>query len=304
MSSAYALPIESPWQLSTRDQRRFDRIVLLMIAIFTVAGLIVPFLPVPEIERSKAEALPPRLAKLLIEKKEPPPPPPLQKTEQQEEAPKDKIDATEKNEEPLKADIETARKKASSSGLLALQGELAGLRQHSALTKLKSNRKLLTTGSAATAKRSIITSNATTGSGGINTSQLSRSVASTGLAGRNATRVDAPIPIGEAAPNPHGKNRLAARTIEDIQLVFDLNKGAIYSIYNRALRKDPSLKGKVVLSITIDPAGKVLACEIISNEVDSAEFAQKLVARVKLFDFGVRNVDTMVVTYPIEFLPS
>jgi len=25
---------------------------------------------------------------------------------------------------------------------------------------------------------------------------------------------------------------------------------------------------------------------------------------VKLFDFGVRNVDTMVVTYPIEFLPS
>jgi len=47
MSSAYALPIESPWQLSTRDQRRFDRIVLLMIAIFTVAGLIVPFLPVP-----------------------------------------------------------------------------------------------------------------------------------------------------------------------------------------------------------------------------------------------------------------
>ena len=72
MSSAYALPIESPWQLSTRDQRRFDRIVLLMIAIFTVAGLVVPFLPVPEIERSKAEALPPRLAKLLIEKKDPP----------------------------------------------------------------------------------------------------------------------------------------------------------------------------------------------------------------------------------------
>jgi len=298
MSVAYALPIESPWRLSDQDERRFDSIVLVMIIIFTLSGIIVPFLTVPDIERSRAETLPPRLAKLLIEKKKTPTPLPQPKVEQ--EVPKDK---TEKKKEEPKKDINEARKKAARSGLLALQSELADLREHTALTKLKSTNKLLTNGTKASTKRSIIETNINKDSGGINTSQLSRNVVSTELAGRDTTHIDAPIAIGEIA-DTSGGNRLAARTIEEIQLIFDQNKGAIYSIYNRALRKNPTLKGKVVLNITIDPSGKVLECEIISNEVDSSEFAQKLVARIKLFNFGAKDVDTMVVTYPIDFLPS
>jgi len=298
MPVAYARPIESPWSLSDKDEHRFDQIVLAMIIIFTLSGLIVPFLTVPEIERSKAETLPPRLAKLLIEKKKTPPPIPQPKVEQ--EVPKDQ--AEKKKEEPKK-DIDAARKKAASSGLLALQNELADLREHTSLTKLKTTNKLVTNGAKATAKRSIIASNINKDSGGINTSQLSRNVINTELAGRDTTQIETPISLGEIAES-NGGNRLAARTIEEIQLIFDQNKGAIYSIYNRALRQNPTLKGKVVLSITIDPSGKVLECKIISNEVDSSEFAQKLAARVKLFNFSAKDVDTMVVTYPIDFLPS
>jgi len=296
MTGVYAHQVESPWILSDQDQRRFDRIVLAILIVFTLSSIIVPFLTVPEIERSKAEALPPRLAKLLIEKKkEPPPPPP--KVEQ--ELPKDKA---KKKEEPKK-NIEEARKKAAKSGLLALQNELADLREHTALTKLRTTHKLVTDGAKATTKRSIIAANINQGSGGINTAKLPRNVISTELAGRKTTRIDAPESLGEIAVSDNG-NRLAARTIEEIQLIFDQNKGAIYSIYNRALRTNPTLKGKVVLSITIDPSGKVLDCKIISNEVDSGEFAAKLVARIKLFNFGAKDVDTMVVTYPIDFLPS
>lgn len=304
MSTAvYYHTMELPWSPTLAEERRFRVITIAMLIAVSMLSGIIAYINVPPPDRATVETLPPRLAKLIIAKKEIPPPPPKVEEQKPEEKPKETT--AEKKEEKPKEEIEAARKKAANSGLLALQGELAGLRQHSALTKLKSTQKLLTTGSAATAKRSIITSSATKGSGGINTSQLSRSVASTELAGRDATHVEAPVSLGEvAAAGPQGKNRISARTIEEIQLIFDQNKGAIYSIYNRALRKDPSLKGKVVLSITIDPAGKVLACEILSNEVDSAEFAQKLVARVKLFDFGTRNVDTMVVTYPIEFLPS
>ncbi len=298
MSAVYALPIESPWRLSDLDERRFDRLVLAMIIIFTLCGIIVPFLPVPEIERSKVEALPPRFAKLLIEKKKTPPPPPP-KIEQ--ELPKDK--PKEKKPEP-KNDIAEARKKASRSGILALQNELADLREHTALKKVKTTNKLVTDGTKATVKRSIIASHANKGSGGIDTSRLSRNVASTNLAGRETTQVEAPVSLGKVTTGMSGDDRLAARTIEEIQLIFDKNKGAIYSIYNRALRKNPTLRGKVVLSIKIDPSGKVLDCKIISSEVDSAEFAEKLVTRVKLFNFGAKDVDTMVITYPIDFLPS
>ena len=296
MSTAYAHQIESPWILSDQDERHFIVIARVILIVFTLCSLIVPFVTVPEIERSKAETLPPRLAKLLIEKKKTPPPPP--KVEQ--EKPKDKV--KKKKEKPKKT-VEEARKKAAKSGLLALQNELADLREHTALTKLKTNHKLVKNGTKATTKRSIIAANVTQGSGGINTAKLSRNIIGTDLAGRETTQVEAPVSLGEIATSDGG-NRLAARTIEEIQLIFDKNKGAIYSIYNRALRSNPTLKGKVVLSITIDPSGKVLECKIISNEVDSSEFAEKLVARIKLFNFGAKDVDTMVVTYPIDFLPS
>ena len=87
-------------------------------------------------------------------------------------------------------------------------------------------------------------------------------------------------------------------------MVFDRNKGVIYAMYNRALRKDPSLQGKLVLRLTISPSGKVITCELVSNELGSQALGQKVVQRVKLFNFGAKDVDEMTVTYPIDFLPA
>jgi hypothetical protein len=39
-------------------------------------------------------------------------------------------------------------------------------------------------------------------------------------------------------------------------------------------------------------------------ELRVPDLERKLVARVRLFDFGEKNVGVMVVTYPIDFLPS
>jgi len=96
----------------------------------------------------------------------------------------------------------------------------------------------------------------------------------------------------------------AARSIEEIKLIFDKNKSAIYALYNRALREDPTLQGKVILKLTIAPSGKVTGCEVVSSELRVPDLERKLVARVRLFDFGEKNVGVMVVTYPIDFLPS
>ena len=92
--------------------------------------------------------------------------------------------------------------------------------------------------------------------------------------------------------------------MEELRLVFDKNKRAIYMLYNRALRKDPSLQGKVVLELTIAPSGRVTHCRVVSSEINSSELVRKLVARVKLFNFGAKNVGVMRVNYPIDFFPS
>jgi len=76
-------------------------------------------------------------------------------------------------------------------------------------------------------------------------------------------------------------------------------------LYNRALRKDPSLQGKIVLELTIQPNGKVTKVRVVSSELNNPTLESKLVRTIKGFRFKSRtNVSTLVVKYPIDFLPS
>lgn len=302
-----------PWTIFEDDRRRFRKTAKRVFLICLLFALLIPFLPIPQIERERAEALPPRLAKLLLERKQAKVPAPAKTPvlESAKKAPKLKKKAKQKAKpkkvEPKK--IETARQKAQRSGLLAFKDELADLRDNDVLKDIQKNAKLIksTERKAARTERSLITAGASSSSGGINTAKLSRGTGGTALAGRATTQVSSPVDgvgSGQGDVSRTGGSRKASRSIEEIQLVFDRNKAAIYSIYNRALRKDPTLEGKVVLKLTITPDGRVVACELVSSELSEPGLARKIVARVRLFDFGAKKVETMVVTYPIDFLPS
>ena len=99
-------------------------------------------------------------------------------------------------------------------------------------------------------------------------------------------------------------NGKASRSEEEIALVFDRNKGAIYALYTRALRDKPELQGKVVLELTIAPDGSITTCEVVSSELNDPELERKLVARVKSFRFEAKDVGTITVTKPIDFFPA
>ncbi len=63
-------------------------------------------------------------------------------------------------------------------------------------------------------------------------------------------------------------------------------------MYQRALRDNPNLQGKVVLELTIAADGSVQRCEIVSSELNDPELERKLVARVKSFRFEAKDVGT------------
>jgi TonB family protein len=157
-------------------------------------------------------------------------------------------------------------------------------------------------------ERSLITSGITRGSGGINTAVLSRDVAGSGLDGERGTgRVTGYVSgadLADAAKAPDADSSPGYRTDREIQDVFDKNKSALYSIYQRALRHDPALQGKVVLKLTIAPSGEVTAVSIESSELGDPEFERKLSERVKRFDFGPDGGEPLTITYPIDFLPT
>ena len=296
-SAAYH-SLELPWTISAADERRFRNILWVVLALSIAAGAIVPWIDVPELAREEAEALPPRLAKLIIEKKQEPPPPVEEIKKEEEPKPEEK-----KPEEKKK---DAAREKAEKSGLMAMRKELDALRKNPALESLKKDTALLLGGQQAiTNQRSVITSNVSRGSGGVKGAGINRNIGIQSLASVETTQLESPIGADAiAAADDNTAARRKARTIEEIQLVFDRNKGAVFSLYHRALRTDPSLQGQVVLEITVTPTGEVADCKVVSSDLAADDFLRKLVARVKLFDFGAKDVDTMIVTYPIDFLPS
>lgn len=181
--------------------------------------------------------------------------------------------------------------------------------------------------------RAMITAAAARGSGGLAEASggVSRDSGGGGLAGRSTTLVEGSIgggggggPGGGAgggsalSGNGTGSGKAAAaggsvqrsgsgkasRSIEEIRLVFERHKGAIYALYNRALREDPALQGKVVLELRITPDGSVSAIRLVSSELKAEALESKLLARVRQFDFGAKDVEVMVVSWPVDFLPS
>ncbi|MCW8830047.1 MAG: energy transducer TonB, partial [Gammaproteobacteria bacterium] len=64
-----------PWVESAND-RRFKKILVIVVTIFVLVSVAVPFMPVPEIVKKDLKSVSPRISRLITEKKPPPPPPP------------------------------------------------------------------------------------------------------------------------------------------------------------------------------------------------------------------------------------
>jgi len=298
-----------PWVESEND-RRFKKILLIVIIIFTILAVIFSFLPKPVPEKKDLKTVSPRLAKLIMEKRRQPPPPPpkpvKQKAKPKPEA-KKRIKKPEKKK-PLTKKQKTAKKKAATSGLVAMADELNDLRDSFDLAEFD-DQPLSKAGKTKTqdfSSQSVIASKALKSSGGIQTKGMSRSTGGGSLKGRTTSKVSSNIATGpsKSASTKRNKSGQLVRPEYEIEQVFQKNKGAIYSIYNRALRKDPTLQGKVVIELTIASSGKVIKARILSSELNNPKLEKKLIARVKLFRFKPSKAAKVTVKYPIDFLPS
>jgi TonB family protein len=303
-----------PW-VETNEDRNFRRLLITLLVIFLVAGLVIDSLQLPEITQKKLIDVSPRLARLILEKQkvklpkiEKAKPEQKKKAEKPKEKKKDKPKEVKK--EAPKAKAKLAREVAQQSGLIALSDELADLRESFDLDNI-AELPQQTTGKQATELASasdVLSSQAKQSSGGITTNTLTRKIETSELATRKTTTVTSNIKTTQAAKSTGAgtsqSGRTATRSAEEVERVFQKNKGAIFSIYNRALRKNPTLAGKVVVELTIDSNGRVIKVTIVSSELDDKKLERKLALKIKKFIFASANVPQITVSYPIDFLPS
>ncbi len=304
-----------PWESAHLEDDKFKRILKRLVALFLLLAFVFPFLPLPEVDRAEAEKVPPTLAKVVIHqaKPAPPPPPPPEPKVAEEKKPVEK-----KPEPSAQKKAGAAKKKVASMGVGAFSKQLTSLRSTVDVAKLQARNTNISTGAAAKSTRSVLgRDTATKTSGGVSSASMSRDGNGTQLAGRNGVDMGG---YGDGyggggsggggaggSGNGGGKHRSSVsggRDMESIRRVFEQHKGAIYAIYNRALRKDPEIKGKYVFHIIIEPDGSISTIKLVSSELSDNKLEQKLLARIRLINFGPDDVAATPVNYKFDFLPG
>ena len=314
MDIPYYREYRLPWTRSSSEERKFRRLLAIILGVTFFLGAVWPWIPTPAVDPNAVDEIPPRIAKLLLEQK-PPPKPKEPEPQPEPEALKDPEPEMVANEPPPaepepapEIDYQQVAREKAQAAFLPFAEDLAALADSNIVEKVADRRPLTASvGQAARNQRSMITSKVGTASSGISTANMNRNTGGSGLAGRNTTAIESPVAsIGQSGGGARrtGSSGKASRSREEIELVFDKNKGAIFALYNRALRVDPTLEGKLVLRLTIAPTGEVTFCEIVSSELGDEELERKLVQRIKLFRFEARDVEAITTTKPIDFFPA
>ena len=318
-----------PWSGEPGEAGRLALALALMLLIFLPLAILVPRIQLPEPDRAEVERVPPQLARLLAPQPEPvvaprpeprperdvatepdPEPEPASKPQPKPEArPEPERKPPEPAPEPrqtakappTRQTVKEARAVASKSGLMAMQDQLAAMREDSAPAAAPVQANVTEAGAAEPGPQA---QSVFKGSGGVDTRDgPARDVK---LADHTVASVAAPEPVAKApAPKPAAhKSGPSQRAMSNIRQVFNRQKTALYALYNRELRKDPTLAGKVLLELVIEPDGTVSRCDVIESELDRPRLEQNIANRVRLFNFGKANVETRTVRFPIDFLPS
>lgn len=322
MASVAMLNLELPWSSSIDDDKRFTKILLGFLVAMLVMSAVVTIINLPDVTRAEKEKLPPQLARVVLEKQELPPPKPIEPPKPEEKKPepipevkKPEPTPVVKPKEPVKAPpkatLEKAREQAENSGVMQFKDDLAEMREMMQTSAVETAATTVTnsTGEAAQVDRAMITSGAKAASGGINTAALSRDTGGVALSGRETTKVKSGLAEGTkkstqaTAGNSNGAGG-SARSEEEIRKVMEQHKGAIYSIYNRALRQNAALEGKMVVKIVIDPSGKIVEASLVSSELGDKELEAKILQRIKLISFPASNVARTTINQTFDFLPQ
>ena len=297
------------WSPKSKRDHTFNILSVIVVSVMLALGGIFSLIEVPKEERKARTVVPERVARFILQKEkkkiikpkvEPKPKPKPKRIVKKRE---------EKKKKPLNKVQKKARKKAEKSGLLALGKELSDLMDTSSINTMvgkKVRRSVKTT--ATKVNTDALSSNASKDSGGVSQDKYATSVTSTSLSVGERRAIRQALASGsiDAVDKSKGNQRRGdhLRSEEDITFVMDQNKSQLHSIYRRARRKSPGLKGKIVFQITIAPTGEVTSVTIKSSELNNPSLESRLMARIKRFNFGQRSVEKVTVTFPIEFLPS
>jgi len=287
-----------------KQDKLFSRLLIAFLSLYLVFGILVPMMDRVELPREIKEQVPVQLTRVLLQKQEKIkeiPPPVI------EEEPKPEESVEELVKEPVKTKREVAKEKAKTSGLAAMKDDLLSLREAFIVKPNKGaliEEKVI---AAETVKRKLLAAKANEQSQSIASAKTSKTVLSDELSTHNTQKIhlaEEEVLASSMGEGTEPEISLAnVRSEMKLRQTLEANKSRLYSLYNRALRKNPFLKGKVLFEIEIQPNGRVSSVTIQSSELEDKALERRLKTILKSIDFGVEDVEEISTVWAIEFLP-
>jgi hypothetical protein len=321
IENLHSRPLVMSWTRGGEDDRRFRKSLGIALTICLLFAVLLPLIRLPSRQTPDDTQKQDRLVMMIERKPQPKPPeqqplPPPPKVAQQKpvEQPAPRLAPKPRKEEPEKGSAGEGPGEPAipQQGLLALREKLDAMKDAQVAPELGAQARInnASDNSVGRPQRAMLTTSAPGSSGGINLAALSRNIGSAGGGARGmhaGTLTHATSNIAAVAPggdHPLKGGPGPSRTDEEIQIVFDRYKASLYRLYNRELRKDPTLQGKMNLRLTIEPDGTVSLCVLQSTDMNAPELSAQIVERVKGFNFGAKDVPAITIVYPIDFLPA
>ena len=240
-------------------------------------------------------------------KKEEPP----KETKAKEEKPKEQAQATARSEAPISAERQTIQAKVKSKGLL---GVIMAKTRPAAVPSenvYKHGLGLMRNVQSDVVGAKDIDFNAALDERLAQADQASKEIG-VATSGRTGGASHALKEKQDLAQSSLGE-KTAAPT--DAKEAFDRDESKVYAavrsyigglkfVYNNALRKDPSLKGKLTVKIVITTAGKVGAVENVATTLQSPEAVDAIIQRIYKWKFPeLEGGQDFTITYTFDFSP-
>ena len=302
----------------SKQDKIFVRILIALVIVYLAIAVIVPFIETVEQTRELKEQVPPQLTRVVLARKQKPKPAPVlepkkveeKKPELKQEPKKPKPEPVAKPKQPL-TKRQAAKQKAQSSGLAAMKDELLAMREVLVTAPVASKQLAKGERDQNRAQRKLLAAKADQQSVQLAKAKVSQTVSSDALSSHSSQRIRLSEQEVLASGDGEAKYADAANTRQadnlrselSIRQTLEASKARLYALYNRALRKDPLLQGKVVFNIEIQPSGEISQVDIAVSELNNAKLERQLLVILRSINFGQEDVDVMATAWSIEFLP-
>lgn len=91
------------------------------------------------------------------------------------------------------------------------------------------------------------------------------------------------------------------RTAESVMSIINAQRGRVMYTYNKYLRQDPELSGKVSLDVTIAAEGRVADVQVLESTIENPDFIRDLISILKSLRFPAITEGNVTVNVPFVF---